>query len=120
LAVVFFLTLTDMMAIFAAPSWPDHHGLMTVVFVASLGLAVRMVECNLGGLSFGIAQALAVWLSPESLIPLMGLYSGLGLVWVIRGDKNLLTQCYRSSLGFIGIMALALGVEYGLDWPGFA
>jgi len=120
LAGISFLILTDMMAMFAASSWPDHHGLMALLFVVSLGLSVRMVERQSAGLTFGLVQGLAIWVSPESLIALLGLYSGLGLVWLGQGDDKLLKQCYGSTIGLVGVVLLALVVEYGLDWPGFA
>lgn len=120
LGAISFLTLTDMMAIFAAASWPDHHGLMTLLFVVSLGLIARMAIEHVGGLTFGIVQGLAVWVSPESLVPLAGLFAGVVLVWLKDGEAQVLKQAYWSAIGFVGVIFLALIAEYSVDWPGFA
>jgi|GEM_PF-4539988 len=120
LGALSFLTLTDMMAIFAAPSWPDHHGLMVFLFVLSTGLALRMIKDHALGVMFGVVQGIAVWVSPESLVVLAGLSVGLVLVWIKDGDRAISRQGFRSAIGLGVTILLALGIEYKMAWPGFA
>ncbi|MBL4693510.1 MAG: hypothetical protein JKY92_09310 [Magnetovibrio sp.] len=116
------VSLSDVVTMYIGSGWPDHHGLMTLLFVLTLGLSIRIAAGEAHKwdfLSFGLAQALAVWISPESFVPMVALYGGLVLVWLVEGCDERAKTSLLSSLVLVLGVALALCLEYGLTWPGF-
>lgn len=119
LAAFTFTLLLDMIAVFAGPSWPDHHALMTLLFILSLGLAMRMSHEGKSGWAFGVVQGLAIWISPESIVPLASLYGGLVIVWLREANRCVTIEGLKSAVAFVALVTFANAIEYGTSWPGY-
>ncbi|MHC4951475.1 MAG: hypothetical protein ACYTEU_10900, partial [Planctomycetota bacterium] len=72
------------------PARPDHHGLLVLLFVISVGLALRLVlEPFKYSICYaaGAVGALSLWVSVESMIPVCLSLGVLGLLWIMnQGD----------------------------------
>lgn len=115
LAAVFLALLPLFHLAFRPQMWPDHHGLQVLLCVAAVLLAHRVLAFQRvhAAWTLGGVQALALWVSPESLVLVAGLNASFALLWIFHGDK----QVPRLALHVAGGLALglvfALVVEYG-------
>ena len=91
---------------------PDHHGLLLLLFVLSLGFVLRLIERPFSpGLctAAGAVSALSMWTSVESLVMVAVILSVLGGLWIRRGgDFVKKTLCYSASLFLFTCLALAI------------
>ncbi len=94
---------------------PDHHGLLILLFILSLGFALRVLanpERKLNAMASGLAGALAIWVSIESLVAVVTVVATLGLCWLL-GDRRMLRVLLFYSTALCAGLALALLVERG-------
>ncbi len=91
----------------------DHHGVILLVFVLTVGCALRVLERpERARLSVwaGALCGLGIWVSTEFLLPLALLLGGGALEWVLRG-RRLTRANLNLSLGYAGSVVAALLVE---------
>ncbi len=100
------------------PARPDHHSLQLFLFAVVvsllLNLAARPKRRGLAG-ALGIATSLALWVSPEALLPIAWVCVLLGLFYVAYGDP------WQSRLAdFLGAISVGLLVALPLErsWAG--
>lgn len=105
LAGALFVFQPSIMGAFMAAR-PDHHGLLVLLEVAILAGLIR------GGVRAvifaGIASALALWVSVESLLFILASGLALGLSWVASGNDT----CRKRLIFYT--LALALGTALAL------
>ena len=91
---------------------PDHHGLLALLFVLSVGFTLRLIRYDLRSrdcLGAGAAAALAVWVSVEALLAAMLMLVALGLFWIWRrGDYAEKSRLVALTLAAGTALALAL------------
>jgi asparagine N-glycosylation enzyme membrane subunit Stt3 len=91
---------------------PDHHGLLLLLFVLSLGLVLRLIERPFRpGLcvAAGAVGALSMWTSVESLVTVAVFLSVLGGLWIrYGGDSMTKASCYSASLFVLTCLALVI------------
>ncbi|MEG3620197.1 hypothetical protein V5T82_17160 [Magnetovibrio sp. PR-2] len=107
--------------LFAAPSWPDHHGFMIVLFLAALISGHRMLTTPKPfrwAWALGLAQALAIWISPESLLAVAALNIGAGLLWMFNLNAEVALRMRTANMILSGGIICAIAVEYGPNLPG--
>ncbi|MDH5188714.1 MAG: hypothetical protein OEW37_07125 [Rhodospirillaceae bacterium] len=120
-AAIFVFLIPHFLSILLPQNWPDHHGLLLLLFLASLLSTHKMIEGNkLGAWALGLILALGVWVSVESIIGVLAINAGLGLLWVSGLEKNTAKMALRAALGMFGGIALALVLEFGTSTPNFA
>lgn len=69
---------------------PDHHSLLALLFVISIGLGLRSIDGaarGRPGVLAGAVLALGVWTSVEFLVAAGLLIAALGAAWVARGGE---------------------------------
>lgn len=94
---------------------PDHHGLLILLLILSLGFALRVLanpERKFDAVAAGLIGALAIWVSIESLGAVAAVLATFGLCWVF-GDRRLLRSLVFFSVALCAGLALALLVERG-------
>jgi asparagine N-glycosylation enzyme membrane subunit Stt3 len=91
---------------------PDHHGLLLLLFVLSLGLVLRLIEPPFRpGLcvAAGAVSALSMWTSVESLAMVGVILSVLGGLWIRSGGVFLKKAlCYSASLFSFTCLAMVI------------
>ena len=113
-AVPFFLAQPQLLWVYIAGR-PDHHSLLALCAAVVFAATWRLVS----GTAFarhaawaGAAAGLGLWVSVEGLVA-AALGAGLlGLSWLSRGGTGRLRIIRAYLLGFAGLLALALAVEY--------
>lgn len=94
---------------------PDHHGLLILLFIVSLGFALRVLT-NPGrmfdAVAAGLTGALAIWVSIESLVTVATVVATFGLCWLF-GDRRMLRALAVHATALCVGLALALLVERG-------
>ncbi len=95
---------------------PDHHSLLALLFVVSLGYTLRLIRDpfrSRDGLGAGATAALAMWVSVEALVATLLMFLALGLMWLWRGGDF-------AEKGRLVAIVLAAGgaVALALDPPG--
>jgi hypothetical protein len=95
---------------------PDHHAPLAVLFVAWLGLLLRMLlDRWVGGrwaVGLGLVSALALWVLVEALVFVVLGMVGLGLSWLFGSTRiGRLNAIYGATL-FAGVVAAWI-VEWG-------
>ncbi len=95
---------------------PDHHGLLAVLFVLTVGFTLRLIgEGRRGGhcVGAGAVAALATWVSVEALVSVALMLAALGLFWIRRGGDY-------AEKGRLVALTLAAGTALALvlDPPG--
>ncbi len=89
---------------------PDHHGLLLLLFVLSLGFVLRLVELPFNfGLcaAAGALSALSMWTSFESLVMVAVFLCVLSGLWIrYGGDSMKKVLCYSASLFLFTCAAL--------------
>lgn len=93
---------------------PDHHGLLSLLFVASLVLMFRIVVTDnrniRPALAVGILSGIAIWVSVEAVGATAYFAAALALLWLWRGQPYLGRIVYFM-LGLFAALTLALVVE---------
>jgi hypothetical protein len=96
------------------PGRPDHHSLHILIFVLTVGMAIRWLmkpfSRQISGLTGGLVGA-GLWVGPEFLVPL-ALLLACGLFLWIRKGKDLAGKNLWFSLGLVGVLLLALLLEH--------
>ncbi len=98
---------------YAVPGRPDHHPLILLLFVLSLGLGVRMLGDSRDrwkGLSAGAAFGAGLWVGPEFLVPLALFVATVVLLWIVDGEDEGRTGTWFG-MGLVSAVGLALMVE---------
>lgn len=96
---------------------PDHHGLLLLCFMLSMGLLLRITTGPLRiGLCWGLGIVLgfSLWASVETIITFMLCYGVLAAMWVYRHDHKD-RALLHISCGIALIVTLALIAEH--PWP---
>jgi hypothetical protein len=94
---------------------PDHHGLLILLFILTLGFALRTLtnpERKFDTVAAGLVGAIAVWVSIESLVMVFAVIAALGLCWLL-GDRRMLRALVRFSVAMLAGLGLALLIERG-------
>jgi hypothetical protein len=92
---------------------PDHHSLLTLLFIIALGFTLRLIEhpydpgiCH----GAGIVAALSLWASIESLLVVAISFVALAILWVARGqDYSRKALHYGAAL--LGGLVVAVLIE---------
>ena len=98
---------------------PDHHSLLLLLFVISIGLGIRiLLQPFKAGLCYaaGIIGSLAMWISVESMAPLFMSLLVFGLLWIAT-NKDFSRKNYHFCLSLFLGTAIVLFLErplYGL------
>ncbi len=95
------------------PGRPDHHSLLTFLFVLSLGCVLRLVLNPYHArwcYGAAVVSAFSIWTSIESTLMTGTLLAALGLLWVVRGD-DFLKKLFHYSLGLFVFTWVALLIE---------
>ncbi len=91
---------------------PDHHGLLLLLFVLSLGFVVRVIEHPFAPrlcIAAGAVSALSMWTSVESLVMVAVILSVLGGLWIRYGGDSLKkAMCYSIGLSLFTCLALVI------------
>lgn len=109
------LFLVAQLPVFMAfqPGRPDHHSLLALLFVLSLGCVLRLIQDPYRATAcYGAAavSALSIWTSIESLLMTSTIFAALGLLWVVRGG-DFLKKAFHYSLGLFLFTCVALVIE---------
>jgi hypothetical protein len=112
LATLLFIGQISVLAAFQ-PGRPDHHGLLLLLFVLTLGLALRLVQepfrpalCY----AAGALLALSLWVSIESIVAAAALFAVLAGLWVWR-NEDFPDKCLHLGLATGGFLCVALLIE---------
>jgi hypothetical protein len=93
----------------------DHHALLLLLFVLLLGATARLLlepfERWLPPAA-GAIMALAIWISPESLVFIAASLAALGASWLL-GESAVAGRCKAVLVWTTAFLALALLVERG-------
>ncbi len=112
LTVLFMVCQLGVLSVFQ-PARPDHHSLLALLFVLSLGLTLRLVLAPLRlSLCYGAAAvcALSIWVSIEALVVTATVLAALGWLWV-RRNADFLPKGVHFSLTLFLLTCLATLVE---------
>ncbi|MCW8915068.1 MAG: hypothetical protein OQK24_04350 [Magnetovibrio sp.] len=115
LTALFISLLPYFYFVFIAQGWPDHHGLLLILFILALLLGHNILDqdSKRSAWGLGFVQALAIWISPESLVSIGALHIGFGLLWAMGLNKNVSRLVLRSTIALaLGVFA-ALWIEFG-------
>ncbi|MGG5818934.1 hypothetical protein [Falsiroseomonas sp. HW251] len=89
----------------------DHHTLILLAGVATLGFALRAARGSAGAAwKAGIVLGLGVWVLPEVLLIGMPVLAAFGLLW-LSGQRDAARQGMRIALGMALAIAVALPIE---------
>jgi hypothetical protein len=69
------------------PGRPDHHSLILLLFILSIGFALRMILRPFNAFlcyTAGAVGALAVWVSVESMLSILIIIAALGVLWILK------------------------------------
>jgi hypothetical protein len=100
--------------VYALPGRPDHHPLLLLAFVVSVGLFLRVLLHPFSlrtSLAAGSVAGLGLWTSPEFLVPLFLILATGVLAWVLEGGESLDRKNLWLSWGLVGTLILALLLE---------
>jgi hypothetical protein len=92
---------------------PDHHSLIILLFVLSLGFALRMILGPFNALmcyAAGAVGALAVWVSVESILSMFMIIAALGVLWILK-DSDFARKSLHYSLALFVFTAFSLILE---------
>jgi hypothetical protein len=94
------------------PGLVDHHFLQVFFLLAALALLLRApAETRRSGLLAGVAAALAVWASVESVVIAGAVAAGLALVWLLDGTPVAARRLLRFAVGATVTAAACLLLE---------
>jgi hypothetical protein len=66
----------------------DHHGLIALAIMATIGFTLRALAAparRSGGVGAGVVAGAGLWVSVETLLPLLLVHAALALAWLRRG-----------------------------------
>ena len=89
----------------------DHHGLLLLVFVLSIGCMLRGLRNRFDGRIFLIGGALcgfAVWLSVETLLSVVAIASALAICLADQPSRTARVKASCSALGMLVVLAIAM------------
>lgn len=114
LAAIFLALLPLFHLAFRPQMWPDHHGLMVLLCILAVLLAHRMValQSMRAAWALGGVLALALWVSPESLVLLVGLNASFALLWIFQSDQQVPRLAAHTAGALLLGLVLALAAEY--------
>jgi hypothetical protein len=95
------------------PGRPDHHSLILLLFVLSIGFALRMILGPFNAFlcyAAGAVGALAVWVSVESMLSIFIIIAALGVLWVLK-DGDFARKSLHYSLALFVFTAVSLVLE---------
>jgi len=95
------------------PGRPDHHSLLTLLFVVSVGLTLRIIlrpfKARLCYIA-GTIGALSLWVSVESLLLICTIFGVLSLLWILE-NGDFLRKGLHYSLTLFTVTGLAMFFE---------
>lgn len=94
---------------------PDHHGVQVILFVLLIGLTLRLIfdpARARAAIWAGAISALAVWISVESILPVVLSIAALGLVWLFGEPRALRALEIQAASALVAVLA-ALLIERG-------
>lgn len=92
----------------------DHHILILILAMATLGLTLRsMVHDSRHASAAGVCAGISLWVSTESVLPIGLSIASLIVVWVARGSSldNVLMWSRTFTLTTLAAMVIELGPE---------
>lgn len=93
----------------------DHHMLVLLLVFLAIGWWLRALlepEAQKPPVAAGVLMGLALWVSPEALLPLAPVFAGGGIAWILAGRR------YRASnLRFSVVLAVAIAVAVLVERP---
>jgi hypothetical protein len=92
---------------------PDHHGLIVLLFVLSIGFTLRMLLRPVSARFCYIAGAigaLSMWVSVESMVSVAVTIGVLGLFWLLE-DGDFLDKSLHYTLALFVVTGLGLVIE---------
>ncbi len=99
--------------IMSIPGRADHHTLLYLSFIISLGLILRLLIWPYSraiAIAAGAAVAAGIWFSVESMLVLVLAFAATGLAWVIGGGEAA-RKNFTFGIGFVLMILAALVVE---------
>jgi hypothetical protein len=94
---------------------PDHHGVQVILLVLSIGLTLRLIfdpTRSRLAIGAGVLSALAVWISVESVLPMVLSIAALGLAWLL-GETRTLRILVIQAASALAAVFVALLIERG-------
>ena len=94
---------------------PDHHGVQVILFVLLIGLTLRLIfdpARSRAAIWAGAISALAVWISVESILPVVLSIAALGLAWLFGEPRALRALVIQAASALVAVLA-ALLIERG-------
>ena len=94
---------------------PDHHGVQVILLVLLIGLTLRLIfdpARARAAIWAGAISALAVWISVESILPVVLSIAVLGLAWLFGEPRALRALVIQAASALVAVLA-ALLIERG-------
>lgn len=94
---------------------PDHHGFLILLYILLIGFTVRMLldpHRESAAVHAGLTGALAIWVSTESILPVVLSIAALGLSWLFAEPRYARLQV-RYATSLLLALAAALLIERG-------
>ncbi len=94
---------------------PDHHGVQILLLVLLIGLTLRLIfdpARTRAAIWAGAVSALAVWISVESILPVVLSIAALGLAWLFGEPRTLRALVIHAASALVAVL-VALLVERG-------
>lgn len=113
LLVMVLMIMQPAVMIMSIPGRADHHTLLFLEFVISLGLILRVLLWPYRrdiAIAAGAAVAAGIWFSVEFLLVLVLAFAATGLSWVIRGGEAA-RKTFTFTIGFTLMILVALVIE---------
>jgi len=98
---------------------PDHHGLQILLFVLLIGLILRLIfdpTRTPAAIWAGAISAFAVWISVESILPVVLSIAALGLAWLFGDPRALRAPVIHGISALIAVLAALLIERGGGAW----
>ncbi|MHC4438094.1 MAG: hypothetical protein ACYS3S_12095, partial [Planctomycetota bacterium] len=92
---------------------PDHHSLLILVFVLSIGLVLRMILQPFNAFlcyAAGAIGAFSVWVSIESMLSICMIIATLGFLWLLK-DSDFLQKSLHYSIALFIFTSFSLILE---------
>ncbi len=95
----------------------DHHSLLILLFVLSMGFTIRLLLWDFQARlchAAGAVMALSLWVSVESLVVLAANLSTLGVLWIFS-ERDLARKTFHVSVALLAGVSVALVLERPWD-----
>lgn len=115
------VTLQPVMLAYNMAGRPDQQTLLLICLVLMLGGLVREIKC-LGAAPMswsvwaGFCAGFGLWISPEFQFAFIMVTAALGLLWALRGEREVLHAVEGLGLGFFVVVAIGVLAERGGEW----